>query len=251
MAKIGCVPYLNARPLLEGLECRITELVPARLCEEFQKGEFDAALLSSIDVLSQSDASVVDGVAIASRGEVHSVILAYTGEVAALGKIHLDPSSHTSNALLRIILEEFHALKPEYIHTSAKGTSVLPRLLIGDPAIAFRKQYAASEFKILDLGEEWYLHTGLPFVFALWVLKEDITQKKILADVLRSAKNHGLSRLAEIADRTMDPDFSLRYLTSSISYDLGEEEKRGLELFGNLLVKYDLIDKSSHRINFL
>ena len=65
--RIGSVPYLNARPLLEGLEFPITELVPAKLCDGFQQGMFDAAILSSIDVISSPDSEVVDGVSISSK----------------------------------------------------------------------------------------------------------------------------------------------------------------------------------------
>ena len=251
MPRIGSVPYLNARPLLEGLEYPITELVPARLCEEFQKGGLDAALISSIDVLSQSDATVVDGVAIASRGEVHSVILAYTGELAALSKIQFDPASHTSNALLQIILSEFHGLALDYVQIEALAPLALPRLLIGDPAIEFRKQKTSSEIKFLDLGDEWYRYTGLPFVFALWTVRDEFMQKKSLADALRFAKLRGVNRFPAIAAQTPDPDFALRYFTQSISYDLGDAEKRGFSLFQKLLIKYHLISDRETLVNFI
>lgn len=253
--KIGCVPYLNARPLLEGLEYPITELVPARLCEEFEKGAFDAALLSSIDVLKLSnfkyDTLVVDGVAIASKGAVHSVFLAYTGELVTLTKIQLDPSSHTSNALLQIILGEFYGLKPEYVQLTDSEIDNQAMLLIGDPAITFRQQKISSEVKILDLGEAWYRHTGLPFVYALWILRDEFMQKKFLAAALRSAKSLGLSRFTEIAARSPDPDFALRYFTEWICFDFGEEEKRGLELFQQLLAKFQLIASGRRSPRFI
>lgn len=251
LPRIGSVPYINARPLLEGLEYPVTELVPALLCEEFQNGKLDAALLSSIDVLSQSHASVVDGVAIASRGEVHSVILAYTGKLAALSKIHLDPSSHTSNALLQIILSEFYGLEVKYVQVEECSPMALPRLLIGDPAIEFRKQKTSPEITILDLGEEWYRHTRFPFVFALWILKNDFTKKKSLAETLRFAKSRGVSRLPAIALQAQDPAFALRYFTEWISYDFGDAEKRGLALFQELLTKHRLISSRETLKNFI
>ncbi len=249
--RIGSVPYLNARPLLEGLEYPITELVPARLCEEFQKGGLDAALLSSIDVLSQSDASVVDGVAIGSQGAVHSVILAYSGELEAFSKIQLDPSSHTSNALLQIILSEFYGLKLDYVQIETLESIELPRILIGDPAIEYRKQKVSSEIKFLDLGEEWYRYTGLSFVFALWIVRDEFMQKKSLADALRFAKSRGVSRFPAIAAQTPDPVFALRYFTEWISYDLGDAEKRGLALFKKLLIKHHLISARETWANFI
>ena len=249
--RIGSVPYLNARPLLEGLEFPITELVPAKLFEGFQKGMFDAAILSSIDVIAMPDAEVVDEVAIGSKGEVHSVILAYKGELEGLREIQLDPSSHTSNALLQIILEEFHSLQPEYVQITERKSLDFPLLLIGDPAIAFRNRTSDPEMRYLDLGEEWYRQTGLPFIFALWALKREFTEKKSLSSALRKAKQGGLSKLQALASRTPDPEFSLRYLRDWICYDLGEEEKRGLQLYGDLLRKKKLIPPDIGVLNFI
>ena len=72
---IGCVPYLNARPLVEGLTFPIKEMVPSLLFTKFTQGKLDAALLSSIDVISFSQPEVINGISIASHGEVYSVFL--------------------------------------------------------------------------------------------------------------------------------------------------------------------------------
>ena len=252
--RIACVPYLNARPLLEGLTHPVRELVPSALIEEFQGSELDVALLSSIDVISMTDPEVVDGVAIGSRGDVHSVILAYEGDLHGIQRVTLDPASHTSNALLQIVLGEFHGIHPEYVHiteTDIKNQPFsLPRLLIGDPAISFRKRTSGTSVRFLDLGGEWYRHTGLPFVFALWALKKENTNKKELSQMLRSAKASGLSNLPKIADLDEDPDFALHYLSESIRYDLGEEEKGGLTLFTETLQKIGLFSDPLMEIKY-
>ena len=252
--RIGCVPYLNARPLLEGLIYPVRERVPSALIEEFQAGELDAALLSSIDVISMTDPEVVDGVAIGSRGDVHSVILAYEGELQGIQQVTLDPASHTSNALLQITLSEFYGISPEYVHITECDTenrqASLPRLLIGDPAIAFRKRTSGSEVQYLDLGGEWYRQTGLPFIFAVWSLRKEYTNKKELSQILRATKVSGLSNLSKTADRDPDPIFALHYLSESIRFDLGEEEKRGLRLFRDDLKKYHLIDSNLSEITY-
>lgn len=236
--RIGCVPYLNARPLLMGLEAMIPpvrRLVPAKLYESFQAGELDAALLSSIDVMAMDNPGVVDGVSISSRGAVHSVVMAYTGNLQEVTKVALDPASHTSNALLRIVLEEFSGLEPEYVQNTDKVSENDVRLLIGDPAISYRERVRGSQVQFLDLGGEWFRNTGLPFVYALWTLKKDFTNKKEVSEMLREAKAEGIRNRAALAALESDPEFALRYLTESIRYDLGEEEKRGLKLFGEYL----------------
>lgn len=253
--RIACVPYLNARPLLEGLTHPVRELLPSALIEEFQGGELDVALLSSIDVISMTDPEVVDGVAIGSRGDVHSVILAYEGDLHGIQRVTLDPASHTSNALLQIVLSEFHGIHPEYVRITEldiKNQQIsLPRLLIGDPAIAFRKRTSGTSVRCLDLGGEWYRHTGLPFIFALWSLRKENTNKKELSHLLRMAKASGLSNLSKIADRDADPSFALHYLSESIRFDLGEEEKRGLLLFRELLKKIKISPYTDSEITYL
>jgi len=246
--RVGCVPYLNARPLLEGLTFPIREMVPAELQNAYISGEFDVGLLSSIDVISMPKPSVVDGISISSRGAVFSVILAYRGALASVKRVLLDPASHTSNALLRIILSEFHGLSPEYVHSTESEYEMLAdeftaRLLIGDQAVTERNRTSDSTVCFLDLGEEWFQHTSLPFVFALWILRNEYTNKKELSEALRSAKKHGVSKRSEIATRYPDPEFALRYMTDWIRYDLGEEEKRGLALFADYLKKYNIVSK--------
>ena len=253
--RIGCVPYLNARPLLEGLTFPVRERVPSALIEEFQAGKLDAALLSSIDVISMTDPEVVDGVAIGSRGDVHSVILAYEGDLQRIERVTLDPASHTSNALLQVVLQEFHGINPKYVQiTDLESNSQqisLPRLLIGDPAIAFRKRTSGAAIRYLDLGGEWYRHTGLPFIFAVWSLRKEYTNKKELSKTLRTAKSAGLANLSKIADRDADPAFALHYLSESICFDLGAEEKQGLALFTRMLQKYKLISADLVKIKYL
>ena len=43
--RIGCVPYLNARPLVRGIEEHVTFEVPALLADRFAGGDYDVALL--------------------------------------------------------------------------------------------------------------------------------------------------------------------------------------------------------------
>jgi chorismate dehydratase len=161
-------------------------------------------------------------------------------------RVLLDPASHTSNALLQIILSEFHGLNPEYVRSSDDGyvlslSDFEARLIIGDQAIQERKRTSLPGLRFLDLGEEWFCHTSHPFVFALWILRNEYPNKKELSRVLRFAKEQGLSKRGEIAARYPDPEFALRYISESIRYNLGDAEKQGLTLFANYLKKHRVI----------
>ncbi len=236
---IGAVSYLNTLPLLHRLPFPIRKEVPSQLWNFFQQGAFDAALLSTYNALHLEESAIVDGVAIGSRGEVYSVLLAYEGELEELKEVQLDPSSHTANHLLQIILKEFYGLTPRYVLAAANlENKNLPRLIIGDPAIEFRKKATCS---ILDLSTEWFRFTQLPFVFAVWCLKKDSLHQEMLSSALRQAKNEGLLQRSVLAAKQPDPAFALRYWTDYISYELGEEEWRGLRLFGKLLEQHKLM----------
>jgi len=68
--------------------------------------------------------------------------------------------------------------------------------------------------------------------------------------MLRAAKASGLSNLPKIADLDEDPDFALHYLSESIRYELGEEEKGGLLLFMEILQKTCLLSSNSNKIKY-
>jgi predicted solute-binding protein len=73
MIRIGCVPYLNAKPLLEGLD-GVLLLPPADLVGRLVSRALDVALLPAIEVLRRG-LEHVPGIAIASPGKTDSVRL--------------------------------------------------------------------------------------------------------------------------------------------------------------------------------
>jgi chorismate dehydratase len=180
---------------------------------------------------------------------VLSVLLAYTGELNELRSVQLDPSSHTSNYLAQIVLGDFHGLQLDYVHITERITVDLPAVMIGDPAISYSKRTSPADARFLDLGSEWVRHTGLPFVFALWALGNDYPKKLDLASTLRNSKDLGMNAIGRIASGTADPEFTKSYLGGAIRYDLGEEEKRGLDLFRESLKKITTL-KTINNINY-
>src|SRR5207249_1179832 len=75
--RVGSVRYLNAVPLTRGLEEEIVFTTPSKLAEMLQRDELDAALVSVTEVLMRDRYDILDGIAIASLGEVKSVLLAH------------------------------------------------------------------------------------------------------------------------------------------------------------------------------
>lgn len=236
--RVGSVSYLNAVPLTRGLEDQITFAVPSKLAQMLQRDELDAALVSVTEVLLNDRYDVLDGAAIASLGEVQSVLLAHRKPIAEVKEIFCDTASLTSVNLLRVLLAE-RGLKPEFKPLASYDVSQLPdyALLIGDRALDF--VLAPHEHDVLDLGAAWLELTKLPFVYAVWALRRGLNNAELRRH-LREAKNFGLDTLDSIIRNRAEytEDFRRDYLSWHIHYHLGADEKRGLAKFIELLRKH-------------
>ena len=104
--RIGSVQYLNAAPLTRGIEREIIFATPAKLAEMLRRDELDAALVSITEVLLNDRYDILDGIAIASLGEVYSVILAHKKPLEEAKEIFCDTASLTSVNLLKVLLAE-------------------------------------------------------------------------------------------------------------------------------------------------
>ena len=233
MLKIGCVPYLNAKPLLDGLEGVVLH-PPADLVGMLVSGQLDVALLPAIEVLRRGLAHV-PGIAIASPGKTDSVRLHHAVETADIKRVALDRNSRTSNLLTKIILEKRYGVKPSYVtRDPSKGLSfkaIDAAVTIGDTS------FRPAGVPFLDLGTEWKAFTGLPFVYALWAHRPGHPKAKEIARTLKAAKQRGSGKIPEIARRAakrlgLTPKFCRTYLTEYITFDLGPAERAGLRRFG-------------------
>ena len=238
--RIGSVQYLNAVPLTRGIESEIVFTTPARLAEMLQRDELDAALVSITEVLLNDRYDILDGIAIASLGEVYSVILAHKKPIAEATEIFCDSASLTSVNLLKVLLAEknlFPQFKPLENYAAASERDFV--LLIGDRAIDFQRASHAHE--IVDLGSAWTEMTNLPFVYAVWALRRGMENKELRRE-LREAKSFGMETLDYIIETREEYDEAFRrdYLGWQIHYHLASDEKRGIEKFCNLLKKHNL-----------
>jgi chorismate dehydratase len=248
--RLGAVSYLNAAPLTSGLagdpDFELSADVPSRVAERLHAGEIDVAMIPSIEY-ARGDYAIVPGVAIGSRGPVRSVNLYHRGPLDAVRRVALDTSSRTSVALCRVLLRERLGKDPEYLDRGPDLRAMLEEadaaLLIGDPAL-----YDETDADRLDLGEEWYRTTGLPFVFAFWAGRPGVLEPRHV-ERLQEALLHGLARLGEIAlsydgHGARHADLNERYLRSNIAYALGRDERAGLAEFYRRAHRQGLIGRN-------
>ncbi|MEI9892488.1 MAG: menaquinone biosynthesis protein [Chthoniobacter sp.] len=248
--RIGCVKYLNSKPLIHGYDGPVIFDHPSGLARDLAAGRLDVALVPTFEALRSPHYTLAEGVGIACDGPVYSVFLAHRGPLAELRSVALDPASLTSVHLLQVLLREYHDVRPELHDLAAFPAGTEAALIIGNQAIEFR-QKDKDGYQILDLGEEWKRCTGLPFVFAPWLMRPDLPHAAEVAADLRALKAYGLERLDDIVRAEQrDPDFTRRYLTRHIRFELSAPEKAGIGKFRELLTKHGFIGETKTPLRY-
>jgi chorismate dehydratase len=242
---------------------------PSALCKRLADGELDVALVSSFEFLRNPIYRIVDDVSISSDGPVYSVVVAHRGHFSELEEIELDPASESAVNLLRCLFGEL-GFKPRLLQRVADVSVTVTKLsstscgqlLIGDQAIGFRQEYA-GEFRFWDLGEHWKKLTGLPFVYALWLIRSEVAAAEKIANRLRALRDENLATVEEliagvvagVADRgqqkELNGEFLSRYYREHLRFTFGGKEKEGLRTFANLCVKHGLFEKRDLALNIV
>ena len=255
--RVGCVKYLNARPLIRGWPGNVEFDHPSALCQRLAKGELDVALVSSFEFLRNPIYRIVDDVSISSDGPVYSVVVAHRGEFSNIEEIELDPASETAVNLLRCLLAEL-GLTPRLTGGTSESAG-LPRarLIIGDQAISFRQNHADA-FQFWDLGEQWKKLTGLPFVYALWLIRPEVPDAKSIAQRLRGLRDENLADIPGVVaervaheKRVITPEFLDRYYTEHLRFGFGTREKQGLQTFADLCAKHGVLPKRAREFSLV
>ena len=244
--RIGCVKYLNSRPLICAYDGPVVFEHPSLLARMLAAGELDVALVPTFEALRSPNYDLVADAAIACDGPVYSVILAYRGDVRAIQSVALDPASLTSAHLVQVLLAEYYGCLPAF------GRTGDAQLIIGNQAIEFRlNEEPLGEWQVMDLGAEWKRQTGLPFVFAMWAMRPGIGTAA--ADALRRLKASGIQQIPALIknEAFATEDVRRRYLTEHIRFEIGEAGKTAVEKYRALLAKHGFISSAEPRLRFV
>ncbi|HEX6973613.1 MAG TPA: menaquinone biosynthesis protein [Vicinamibacterales bacterium] len=255
VARLGAVDYLNARPLVYGLELQnhlfsVRFDVPSKCAALLHEGSIDVGMIPSIEYLRAPEPyRVVPGMAIISDGPVASVALFSKLPVEKITSIAADTSSRTSNGLLRVLCYERFGIDPRFDAMSPDPTVMLTQcdaaLIIGDPAL-FLDHEARGLLKI-DLGEQWTAMTELPFVWAFWAGRP-AALTAVQVQALATARNGGVAHSDDLATSYCGPDraaLGCAYLRENIKYQLGDREEAGLRRYYELAEKHGVVDHAA------
>jgi chorismate dehydratase len=267
--RISAISYLNTAPLMwdfehveagveAGREFDISYTLPSACARALQTGTADIGIIPAAAYAQVPGLMVLPGVAIASRRPVRSILLVSRVPIDKVRTVALDTSSMTSVALTKVLFEKWLGGGRTFTPMAPNIEVMLAQhdagLVIGDPAL----QIDRSRYLTLDLAEEWIRHTGKPFVFAFWAIRQDALQEDAfrgdsrprlsasrsdasvpdLASVFQRSRDHGLepANLDQIT-REWAPRLDLKeadvrsYLTESIYYQLDAACLEGLQLF--------------------
>jgi chorismate dehydratase len=250
--RLGAVGYLNARPLVYGLELKpdlfsVRFDVPSKCAALLHENSIDVGMIPSIEYLRGHDVyCIVPDAAIVSDGPVASVALFSATPLVAVRTIAADTSSRTSNALLRILCYESLGIDPTFVPMTPDVTGMLSHcdaaLLIGDPALFL--DHEAAGLEKIDLGERWTALTGLPFVWAFWAGRAGALSRTAV-DELLAARDAGVAASDKIAADYCGPiraALGQAYLRENIRYDFGDREQAGLRRYYELAAQHGLVD---------
>ena len=251
MIRLGAVGYLNARPLVYGLESEsrfdLRFDVPSECARLLHARAIDVGLSPSIEYLRGPQAyEIVPGPAVVSHGAVASVAIYTRRDPREIRSIAMDSSSRTSVALATVVLKRAYGVAPAPVVLAPDLPSMLSQadaaLIIGDHALFL--DAAAFGVEKIDLGTAWTRLTGLPFVYAFWASWPEVVAPED-GVALRAARDRGVHHLDQVADAIEgDParrQVARRYLRDNIQYFLGGAEEEGLRTFYRYASELNLV----------
>ena len=245
---VGSVSFLNAKPLIYGLESdRAVKLsldVPSRLLDGLLGERYDVALLPVIDFQRMPGLRLVPSGGIGCDGPTLTVRIFSPVPLERIATLACDTDSHTSVALARVVLARLYNVRPRFVDLAAGAVkSETALLLIGDKVVCEEPKGLPHQ---LDLGDAWKRLTGLPFVFAAWIARDGV-ELHDLPERLELAKRDGLAHLDEIIRRYAVPrgwpaDIAHRYLADYLKFDVGAEHVHAIRKFHQFAFEEGLID---------
>lgn len=257
MLTYGRIGFVNVAPIEEAFDSgavtrdvTVVADVPSRLNAGLLAGDLDVSAVSSAFYLDHRDElSLLGDLCIAAAGPVRSVLLVSPVPPALLSGVPIAVTAQSASGrrLLQILLEQLQGVHPTYEvvdDAPAAMRAGRPTLLIGDDALAARGESAPA--CTYDLGEAWHAWTSLPFVYAVWAVRNATlaSQPQEVAALRASLEEArtwgGMHRRAVIdAAVTALPFHRGLYIDyfSRLTYTLTGDAQRGLDRFAELTVK--------------
>jgi chorismate dehydratase len=241
--RIGHIPYLCAEPFYFAVARRgmeLYELVPGAVASAAANGTIDAGPVSLVDCARLADRfEPVAGFCIASVQRAGCSLLYSTRPITDLAGAYIAVADEAATALrlLQVLLHLNYQVQPAAYGPLQTAHDAF--LLIGNEAL--RQRRGAPGFPhIYDLGAEWHAWTGLPFVFARWMVRKEVAakDKALLKETLYVGLEDGVEALYQVTepreDLLMLPRHIARYI-QGFRYYIGQAEQQAIDQFQRYL----------------
>jgi chorismate dehydratase len=218
----------------------LVELTPRALGVAAANGEIDAGPIPLVESFGlEGRMRAVAGFCIASVQDAGSSLLFSTKPIQALAgtSIGVPDEASTAPRLLDVLLR----LKYQ-VQAATYGPLDAPHeafLLIGNQGL--RRRMGTPDFPYTyDLGAEWHAWTGLPFVFARWMVRKDVSPNDLVLfeEALYFGLEEGVDALCELAEPRQDLAMLPRDIATYIRgfrYFIGRSEQRAIDQFRRYL----------------
>jgi chorismate dehydratase len=240
---VGRIPYLSCEPFYFAMERRsiaLYDVVPSAVTAAAAAGKIDAGPVPLTECFHLDERfRLLSGFCLATIRQAGSVVLHARHPIQALtgARIGISGEAVTAFRLLQVVLALKYQVQSVAYVTLAEAYDAC--LLVGNEGLRQRRGISGYPHTY-DLGEEWHQWTGLPFVFARWIVRQDLDRKAaaVLEDALYGGLQDwadGLFRFAKAReDLQMHPRDILEY-TQGIRYFIGVTEQRAMDRFRHYL----------------
>lgn len=239
--RIAAVSYLNTLPFVYGLKysgiLRNYELkldVPSMCAKRFENGEVDIALVPAGALPHLKNYRFIPDYCIGSNGNVKTVLLMSQVPLQQIRQVYLDQHSLTSVNLVKILARNYWKINPEWIRPDENSQNNMAQMestvAIGDKTFLMGEKFRY----VYDLSDEWYKFTGLPFVFACWIVREDLSAESLIpfTNSLKWGLSHKKEAVGTLFNPSEFPEIDIHeYLNKNIDFNFDDKKQTALRLF--------------------
>lgn len=271
--RVAAIRFLNPAPLMWDFEhpprapllaqrYDVQSMTPAQCAAALASGAADLGLVPITAFAETASLRMVPGCAIAARGPIRSLLLVVRAAAGLAGvrSIAADTSSRATLAYLQIMVRHYWKLPARFLPHAPDLDAMLAAadaaLLIGDPALlaledrAAREQRTGEALLYLDLAAEWHSLTGLPWISAVWGVRQDrlpsTAARDQLVDDLVASRDAGLAHIDALVEKwapriALPPPVIRAYLSQNIRYILDQECLAGMRGFYQLAAECEVL----------
>lgn len=227
---------------------QLAPMSPTDSYRSLAEGDCDAGLLPAGCMPELRDRfNVIHSYGIACTGRVSSVRLFCARPLRTVlregAPLYVSEKSQTSRRLFVALCRARLGMSPQI---TADAECAEARLFIGEDALVPDAETATWPF-VTDIGQWWFESTGLPFVYAVWVIRRDFsaTQRALIESWLQTCSRlagttHGRLRMAErSAPYFASTELAVDYY-SRIRPHITQRDRAGMAAYLQLIEETDL-----------